>query len=137
MSETARGNRPIDIGVAARIGKYSDAMEVRAGSRLLYLAGTPGMRPDGTLPEGMAEQAEQAWANVISALGKAGMELSDLVKLTQYVTRREDVAAYAEVRNRALGDVRPASMLVVGAELVWPQMLIEIEAVAARSTDSA
>jgi 2-iminobutanoate/2-iminopropanoate deaminase len=133
MSDTIRGNRPIDTGVAVRIGKYSDAMEVRAGSRLLYLAGTPGVRPDGNLPDGIVEQAEQAWANVVSALDKAGMELSDLVKLTQYLTRREDAAAYTEVRNRVLGDVRPASMLVVGAELVWPEMLLEIEAVAARS----
>jgi 2-iminobutanoate/2-iminopropanoate deaminase len=126
------GNRAHLTGVAAHIGKYSDAVEVPAGSRLVYLAGTPGLDRDGELPEGIVAQAEQAWRNVEAALRQAGLELADLVKITQYVTRREDLAAYSEVRNRVLGDLRPASMLVVGAGMVWPEILVEIEAVAAR-----
>jgi 2-iminobutanoate/2-iminopropanoate deaminase len=121
-----------DIGVAAQIGAYSDAVEVAPGARWLALSGTPGLLPDGTLPPSFAEQAEQAWRNVCDALGSAGFELADLVKITQYLTSADDIAAYGAIRAGFLGSVRPASMLVVVPALVWPGMSIEIEAWAAR-----
>jgi 2-iminobutanoate/2-iminopropanoate deaminase len=129
----SRTNRSHLTGVAARIGKYSDAVEVTAGSRLLYLAGTPGLPPEGDLPESFVEQAEQAWRNVIGALTRADMDVHDLVKITQYLTRPEDIKAYAAVRARFLGDARPASMLMVVPALVWPGILIEIDGMAARA----
>ncbi len=49
-----------DIGVATYIGRYSDAIEVAEPARWLAVPGAPGMRPDGTLPDTFAEQAEQA-----------------------------------------------------------------------------
>ncbi len=60
------------------------------------------------------------------------MSVHDLVKITQYLTRAEDIPAYVKVRARMLGDARPASMLMVVAALPRPQFLLEIEAVAAR-----
>jgi enamine deaminase RidA (YjgF/YER057c/UK114 family) len=126
-------NRQHMIGVAERIGKYSDAVEVSKGGRLTFLSGTPGLPPDGKLPDGIVAQAEQAWTNVVAALTKADMGVADLVKITQYLTDPSDVAAYAEVRSRYLGDARPASMLVIVPALVWPDMLVEIDGVAASS----
>jgi 2-iminobutanoate/2-iminopropanoate deaminase len=122
-----------DIGVAAHIGAYSDAVEVTSGARWLAISGTPGMAPDGTISPSFEEQAAQAWSNVCSALSEAGFTVSDLVKITQYLTNADDIAAHAVVRSRFLGSARPASMLVVVPALVWPQMLIEIEAWAART----
>jgi 2-iminobutanoate/2-iminopropanoate deaminase len=121
-----------DIGVAAHIGAYSDAVEVPPGARWLALSGTPGLTPDGTLRPGFEEQAEQAWTNVCAALDKAGFTVHDLVKITQYLTNAEDIAAHAAIRARFLGSARPASMLVVVPALVWPEMSIEVEAWAAR-----
>jgi 2-iminobutanoate/2-iminopropanoate deaminase len=121
-----------DIGVAARIGAYSDAVEIAPGSRWLAVSGTPGMLPDGTLPPSFEEQAEQAWRNIGAALAAAGFEVSDLVKITQYLTNPDDVAAYGPIRTRFLASPRPASMLVVVPALVWPGMSIEVEAWAAR-----
>ena len=66
-------------------------------------------------------------------LAKADMTVADIVKITQYLTRAEDIKAYAEVRTRFLGDSRPASMLLIVPQLVWPEMLVEIEIVAAKS----
>ena len=126
-------NRAVDIGIAAHIGAYSDAVEAAPGARWLATSGTPGMRPDGTIPEGFEEQAALAWSNVCDALAKAGFEVSDLVKITQYLTSADDIPAHAKVRARFLGDARPASMLVVVPALVWPQMSIEVEAWAARA----
>jgi hypothetical protein len=36
-----------------------------------------------------------------------------IVNVTQYLTRAEDILAYAKVRSQMLGDVRPAFMLRV------------------------
>jgi 2-iminobutanoate/2-iminopropanoate deaminase len=122
-----------DIGVAAHIGAYSDAVEVTSGARWLAISGTPGIGPDGTISPDFEVQAAQAWGNVCNALSEAGFTVDDLVKITQYLTNAEDIAAHAAVRSRFLGSARPASMLVVVPALVWPQMSIEIEAWAARS----
>ena len=123
-----------DIGVAARIGAYSDAVEVAPGARWLALSGTPGMRPDGTIPSDFEEEATQAWTNVCAALDTAGFTVADLVKITQYLTNAEQIAAHAAIRSRFLGSTRPASMLVVVPALVRPEMSIEIEAWAARAS---
>jgi len=122
-----------DIGIAAHIGAYSDAVEVAPDARWLAISGTPGLAPDGTISPDFHDQATQAWTNVSDALNEAGFGVADLVKITQYLTDAADIAAHAAIRSRFLGSARPASMLVVVAALVWPEMSIEIEAWAARS----
>ena len=64
-------------------------------------------------------------------LERAGMSVHDLVKVTHYLCRAADIPAYVKVRARFLGDARPASMLLVVGELVRPEFLLEVEAVAA------
>ena len=122
-----------DIGVARQIGTYGDAIEVAPNARWLFTAGTPGMLADGTLPPDITGQAEIAWTHIRGLLARAGMDLHDLIKVTQYLRHAADIPAYAKVRARVLGDVRPASMLLAGPELVRPGFLLEIEAVAARA----
>ncbi len=121
-----------DIGIAAQIGSYSDGVEVPHGARWLYTAGTPGLAADGTLPADIAGQAEIAWTHIVTLLERAGMTVHDLVKVTQYLLRAEDIPAYAAVRKRFLGDARPASMLLVVPALVRPDFLLEVEIVAAK-----
>lgn len=125
-------NRAINVGVAARVGTYSDAVEVPSGKRMLFVSGTPGIDGDsGDLPDGFEAQAELAWQNVIAILAAADMGVEDIVLLTQHLIRRDDLAAYREIRNRHLGACSPASMLTFLPGLVWPNMLIEIEVIAA------
>lgn len=126
-------NRTVNAGVAARIGSYSDAVDVAASARVLHTSGTPGVDPDtGRLPADFAGQAEQAWRNIEAILAEAGMGVEHIVKLTQWLTRREDLAAYRDIRTRHLGEHRPASMLTFVPGLVWPDMLVEIEVIAAK-----
>ncbi len=122
--------KPVNVGVAANIGKYSDAVETAAGTRQLHISGTPGIAKDGTVPETFAEQADLAWRNLLEILEAAGMGVGNLVKINQYMVRAEDVAAYPPIRLRFLGEHRPASMLSVVNLLVRPNILFEIEAVA-------
>lgn len=121
-------------GVAKHIGKYSDGMLVQPNARWVLTSGTPGLRPDGSCPDGIAEQAEWAWRNVIAILEEAGMGVQDLVKVTHTLTRAEDIPAYVAVRAKFLGDARPASMLLIVPALVRPEFLVEIEAYAARTS---
>ncbi len=119
-----------DIGIANQIGKYSDAVEVAGSGRLLFLSGTPGLTHDGHLPGSFEEQAEQAWKNVFALLEQAGMGPQNLVKVSQYLVRTDDIPRYGPIRSKWLGDHRPASMLAIIPGLVRPDFLIEIEAYA-------
>jgi 2-iminobutanoate/2-iminopropanoate deaminase len=122
-----KNNKIHDIGVASQIGKYSDAVESACPGRLLFLSGTPGLAPDGQLPETFDGQAEQACKNVFALLERAGMGPEHLVKITQYLVRTEDLPLYPPIRAKWLKDNRPASMLVIVPGLVRPDILIKIE----------
>jgi enamine deaminase RidA (YjgF/YER057c/UK114 family) len=125
-------HRPLDVGIAKHIGTYSDAILVPPNVRWLISAGTPGMAPDGTTPEGITAQAVQAWTNIMAMLEQAGMGVQDLVKVTHYLVRQEDIKPYVAVRAKYLGDARPASMLLIVPALVRPEFLLEIEICAAK-----
>ena len=125
-----------DVGVATQIGSYSDAIEAKPNLRWLMTSGTPGLAVNGDgLPKDITGQAELAWQHILSILGKAGMTVTDIVKVTQYLTRADDIPAYAKVRARYLGQARPASMLLVIPQLVWPEILVEVEIIAAKARD--
>ena len=125
-------NQTVNAGIAERIGKYSDAVLVGPNARWLFVSGTPGLSSDGSVPEGITAQAEQAWVNLLAILEKGGMGVRDLVKVVHYLLRPEDIKPYVAVRTKFLGDARPASMLMVVPELVRPEFLLEIEAYAAQ-----
>ena len=120
-----------DIAVACQIAAYSGAIEVSPYLRWLLTSGTPGLSTDGSLPRQISGQAELAWEHVVRLLHRARMTVADIVKVTQYLTRTEDILAYGRARTRFLGDARPASMLLIILRLVWPELLIEAEIVVA------
>jgi len=122
-----------DVGIAKQIGAYSDAIEVAPNARWLVTAGTPGLALDGQLPSDLTGQAELAWTHIVAMLNKAGMTVHDLVKVTHYLLRTEDIPAYVKVRSKYLGDARPASMLLIVPGLVKPDYLLEVEAIAAKA----
>jgi 2-iminobutanoate/2-iminopropanoate deaminase len=119
--------------VAPPAGPYSNAVEIPATARILYLAGQVGTAPDGSMAADVEGQADQCWKNITAILAAAGMGVENLVKCTHYLTRPEDVAVYGKVRARHLGEARPASTLLVISALARPGMLVEVEALAAKS----
>ncbi|HEY4307648.1 MAG TPA: Rid family hydrolase [Gemmatimonadaceae bacterium] len=124
-----------DLGISKNIAKYSDAIEVAPGVRWLFTAGTPGMSEAGELPTGIEAQSRAAWANILTALTKANMELQDLVKVNTTLTNTADIATYAKVRAEIVGDARPAFMMQVVNQMIRPDILVEIEVIAARADD--
>jgi 2-iminobutanoate/2-iminopropanoate deaminase len=121
------------IGVASQIGLYSDAVEAGPNLRWLVTSGTPGLPIGAALPNDITGQSELAWQHILRMLESADMTIADIVKVTQYLTRAENIEAYAKVRSRHLGDARPASMLLVIPQLVRPEFLVELEVTAAKA----
>jgi enamine deaminase RidA (YjgF/YER057c/UK114 family) len=75
-------------------------------------------------------QAEQTCRNLRVALHAVGAEPVDIVKVTNYIVDRSNLPVLVEVRRAILGELRPASTLVVAA-LAREELLVEIEAIVA------
>src|SRR5437763_16012912 len=115
---------------------FQQANEVVGAERVLYCAGQTSVDADGRpLHEGQMEaQALQAVDNLEIVLREAGLGLTDIVRLTFYVT---DVDAYREAApavGRRLGEAgaRYASTLIGVTRLALPELTVEIEATAVR-----
>jgi 2-iminobutanoate/2-iminopropanoate deaminase len=120
-----------DVGVAAQIGRYSDAIETKPALRWLFSSGTPGVLPDGTIARGIEAQSRLIWKYLSEMLEKANMSTADLVKVTTSLTNAGDIPAFVKVRSQFLGDARPAFMLQIVTGLIKPEVLVEVEIIAA------
>ena len=116
--------------------RYSQAVEVAAGSRLVHVSGQVGARMDGSLPETEEGEHEQAWANVLAILASQGLGARDIVEVTAYVTSQEGVNIYRKMRDRMLEGAEPASTLLVISGLADPKCRVEIQVVAAAADDT-
>ena len=113
--------------------RYSHGAVVDGPSRWLHIAGQVGARPDGSIASGFEGQARRSWANLIAVLRAADMDLGDIVKTNVFLTRAADIAASRAIREEVLkGHATAATLLVVSA-LAHPDLLIEVEAVAAKA----
>ena len=120
--------------IHAPIGRYVHQIEVDSPSKVLFISGQVGMRPDGSVPEGTVEQLGVALENVLRNLEAAGLETTDLVKITTYVVAGAELDAArrrAEI-ERLLGDHVSTSTLVFVSALASPQYKVEVDAWAAR-----
>ena len=125
--------RPLQPPGWPRPRGYSNGIEARG--RLVYVAGQIGWDDTGAFPsEDLAGQVRQTLANVVAVLAEAGAGPEHVVRLTWYVTDREEYlgalkdvgAAYREVMGRHF----PAMAVVAVAGLVEPEAKVEIEATA-------
>ena len=111
-------------------GGYSLGLEVNQHRRLLFVSGQVPQRSDGTVPDGFEAQCEQAWRNVIEVLAAAGLGIAHLVKVTTFLTDRNQLVANRSIRRAMLGEHQPALTVVI-VETVDSKWLLEIEAIAA------
>ena len=103
-------------------------MEITNPGQTLYIAGQVGIRPDGSLPEDMEEQAEQTFLNIQGVLRGANMDVENLVSIRTYLLSRNDLPKFRAARDRVFGDVAPASTLLTISGLAQPEWLIEVDA---------
>ncbi|AFK66806.1 hypothetical protein A210_15085 [Pseudomonas putida SJTE-1] len=113
---------------------HSHVAEVRADSRLLFIAGQGGEDSQGQLSPVFAEQARQALANLERALASKGASLGQVFKLTLLIVEHSEARLHQWVAeaDRAWGaHMKPTCTLIPVPRLALDGMLVEIEAVAA------
>ncbi len=110
---------------------YTHGAEIEPGSRLVYFAGQVGADINGDVPPGFEDQTRGTYQNIEAILKDADMDLSNLVKLTTFLTDRENLPRMRDVRKEMLGDHKPAHTLLIVAGLAYPEFLIEVEGFAA------
>ena len=126
---TVRHSNP--AGVHAPLGLYSHTVTVPEGTELIFLSGQLGVRPDGTVPTTIEEQADQVFANIVALLKSHGLAATSIVKLTTFMVAGHDGDAVRAARLKHLGSHRPASTAVFVSQLVDPAWFVEVDAVAA------
>ena len=118
-------------GIRPPFGRYHHVVEVDGASRLLFMSGQLGIRPDGSIPEDAAAQAEQAFANIDACLQAAGFARRHIVRLSVFLTEADYRVDYMRIRDAWVADPPPASTLVIVKALALPAFKVEVEAVAA------
>ena len=108
---------------------------VVAEGRQVFVSGQIGWDAEQHIvSDDFAAQARQALANVVAVLACAGAVPAHLVRLTWYVTSREEYSAsLAEIGviyRELIGRHFPAMSVVVVAGLLEPRAKVEIEATA-------
>jgi 2-iminobutanoate/2-iminopropanoate deaminase len=99
---------------------------------LLFISGIPGFDANGELPAGFEAQFGNVVTNIKRVLTEAGATMHDLAKVNVLLTRASDVAPMNTLYAGAFGPAPyPARTTCVVQALPNPQMLIEIEGVAA------
>jgi enamine deaminase RidA (YjgF/YER057c/UK114 family) len=111
--------------------QYSHGIEVASRSRLVFCSGQLGVSADGSVPPDCAGQARLCFENIAAILAEAGMGLGDIVRINAFVTGREHLKPYMDVRDSLFSEPYPASTLMIVAGFSRPEYVVEIEAVAA------
>lgn len=124
-------------GVHPPLGSYSHTVTVPPGVELVFVSGQVGIRRDGSAPATVAEQADQAFANLVELLAAHGSTVADIAKLTVFIVSGQDGDRVRDARNAYLGAHHPASTTVYVPALVDSRWLLEIEAIAAVSRSGA
>jgi 2-iminobutanoate/2-iminopropanoate deaminase len=114
----------------ASFANYSEGLSVEGPGRWIFVAGQVALGPDNKLVPGtLAEQTDLTFDHVERVLKRAGAELTDVVRITVFLTSLDDYADFSEVRSKRFGDVPPTSAVMQVAGLML-DAAIEIEAVA-------
>ena len=117
--------------IAPPAANYAHAVLTEGVARWLHTSGVVPVRPDGTVPDEIGEQAEVVWANIRAMLAEAGMRPADLVSVTTYVVVGEPLGPVMAARDRFLVGRRVASTLVTVPALAQPAWRMEVAVVAA------
>ncbi|MEO0914528.1 MAG: RidA family protein [Pseudomonadota bacterium] len=116
-------------GIYPSTEDYVHALEVRGAGRMLFVSGTMGLDVDGVAGATLEAQLELIWGNIGTILASAGMDISNIARITSYMRKAEYAAANEAARLAALGARRvPTTALV--AETLSPDWLVEIEVIA-------
>ena len=111
---------------------YSNGMAAE-GSQV-FLAGLVGWDEQQQFPETLGEQVRQTFKNIVTLLDEAGAGPEHLVRLTWYVTSRDEYYAelpqIGQAYREIIGRHFPAMAVVQVVALMETKAKVEIEATA-------
>lgn len=108
------------------IGPYSQAIKV---GQTVYLSGQIGLHPQTMQMAGdLLSQATQVFENLRAVARAAGGDLSDIVKVTLYLTDMEHFTEVNQVMEEFFNPPFPARV-TVGVKALPKQALVEAEAI--------
>ena len=112
---------------------YTHVVEVTGPVKTVYISGQIALDTAGNVvgQGDMKAQAEQVFKNLEAALAAAGAKFTDVVKMNTYTTDISQIQAIRDARGRYFGDATPASTLVQVVHLARPELMLEIEVIAA------
>ena len=111
------------------VGPFSYAVR---SNGTLYVSGALGVDENWKViaPNDVAAQGKKALDTIKTVLDAAGVPLSNVVKMTVYLTNAADYRAFNDVRRAFFSEPYPASTVVVVKELVIKDAVVEIEVIA-------
>ncbi|MBI4285442.1 MAG: RidA family protein [Chloroflexi bacterium] len=115
------------------LGDYSHAWAA-TGSRLIFVAGQVSVDMSGNVvgPGDIVRQTRAALDNLKKVLTAAGSGMQDVIKMNTYVTNIAEFRAKTrDLRREYFPPDFPAATLVEVKALAMPELMVEIEAVAA------
>jgi enamine deaminase RidA (YjgF/YER057c/UK114 family) len=114
---------------------FSQAVKLTEPREVLVCSGQTAMGPDGSVPASadMGQQVRVALENVVTVLEAGGMTPANIVKSTIYTTDVDAcIGVLGQTVQEVLGSILPASTLLGVTRLAFPELLVEIEVLAAR-----
>jgi enamine deaminase RidA (YjgF/YER057c/UK114 family) len=104
------------------------------GGDWVFVSGTTGFDYESMqISPNVEQQTHQCFANIGSALGKAGVSLADVVRIRVFLADRSDFARVAPIIGQQMRAAKPANTTVV-APLIDERMKIEIEVTARKGS---
>jgi enamine deaminase RidA (YjgF/YER057c/UK114 family) len=74
-----------------------------------------------------------AFEVALFALARVGFDREDVVQTRMYVLRTDDAEPVGRAHAQLFGEIRPAATMLAVAGLLDPDLLVEVEVVAART----
>jgi enamine deaminase RidA (YjgF/YER057c/UK114 family) len=111
---------------------FTQGVKVEGPGATLYLAGQVAIDQAGNLvgKGDFAAQARQSLANVQAMVEAGGGKLSDVVKLTFYITDIANRQVLAPIRHEFFGPTLPPTTLIATPSLGGADFMIEVDAIA-------
>jgi enamine deaminase RidA (YjgF/YER057c/UK114 family) len=124
-------NRPNPETIHPPFAKYSHAVEVPEGMRLVFCSGQLGITAERDIPSDTEEQARLCFENIRAILAETGMTFANIVRINAYVTGREHLRPYMNARDALFDEPAPASTLMMVSGFAREEFNVEIEVVSA------
>jgi 2-iminobutanoate/2-iminopropanoate deaminase len=111
---------------------YSHVVTVEP-RQLIFISGQLARDKDGNIVGAgdMRAQLRQTLENIKAALEAAGASLKDLVRTNTYVTNIDEYFKHIDVRMEYYSHAMPTSTTVEVRRLSQPELMVEIDAIAA------